>query len=135
MKYSCAVVLTDGKNKPFVLYGILNAAPLVTRWCKRPFKTAEEAYAARAAALIKEASEEPVFSEADLVPEDRLTVAMSALFNDQLWIAGQIAKEFTPEQGRFYNAALVVRIQIARKAKDSQLVRELTDELDARKAR
>jgi predicted DNA-binding WGR domain protein len=129
MKYSCAVVLTDGKNKPFVLYGLLNAVPLIARWCKRPFKTAQEAYAARADALIKEAPEKPVFSEADWALEKRLDVAMSALFNEQYWIAGQIAKEFTPEQGRFYDAALVVRIQIAKKARDDVLARELTEDL------
>jgi hypothetical protein len=133
MKYSCALVLTDGKNKPFALYGILNAVPLVTRWCRRPFKTAEEAYAARVSALIREAPEKPVSSEADLALEKRHDVAMPALFYEQFWIAGQIAKEFTPEQGRFYDAALVVRIQIAKKAKDDGLVRELTEELAARK--
>ena len=133
MKYSYAIVLTDVKNKPFVLYGLLNAVPLIMRWCKRPFKTAEEAYAARTAALIRESPEKPAFSEADLLLEKRLEVAMSALNNDQIWVAGQIAKEFTPEQRRFYDAALVVRTQVAKKAKYDALVRDLTEELDSRR--
>ena len=133
MKYSCAVVLSDAKNKPFVLYGLLNAVPLITRWCKRPFKTEQEAYAARAVVLIKEAPKKPAFSNADLALEKRLETTMSALFDDQFWIAGQIAKEFSPRQGRFYDAALVVRIQVAKKAKDAALVKALTNELAKRR--
>ena len=121
------------RTKPFVLYGILNTVPLITRWRKRPFKTVAEAHAARAAALIKEAPEKPPLAEADLALEKRLGVAMSALFKDQIWIANEIAQAFTPDQGRFYDAALVTRIQVARKARDEALIRELIKELDARK--
>jgi hypothetical protein len=132
MKYSYATILYDGKNKPFVLYGILNAVSLISRWAKHPFKTAEEAYAARTQSLIKESPEKPAFNQENIALEKRLEVAFDAIHLDAYWIAAQIAKEFTPEQGRLYNAALIIRMQVAKKTKNTAALRILEEELRTR---
>jgi hypothetical protein len=128
------VVLTDGKNKPFVLYGLLNATPLASRWCKRPFKTAEEVEAARQAHFIGESPQgiKPA-NEAERALEKKLDKALSAILRDHWWMISKLTESFEPGQGRYYDAAMLLRAKalVAREELDEAAA--VYDELAVRR--
>jgi predicted DNA-binding WGR domain protein len=128
------LVLTDGKNKPYVLYGVLNVAQISARWSKRPFKTPEEVEAARQAAFIREAPERiRLKNEEERAFEVQFDKAFSAVWNEYYWAASQLLQSYTPEHGRYYDAALLLRIKLAKKFEDLDGAAALYDELAARR--
>lgn len=134
LAHDWGVLLTDGKRKPFVLYGIMNTVAIAARWCKRPFKTPEEAEAMRQSSLQRE-------SPKALVPETDEQRALEALldrmfdavFNGNWWTAGHLAPSFAPEHGRFYDASLLLRLKTAIHMEELDEAAALCDEFAARR--
>lgn len=133
LAHSWGMLLTDGKNKPYVLYGVLNAAQISARWCKRRFKSAEEAEAVRQSALIREVPRRvpPTAQEREL--EKPLSKAISAMFGEHYWLAGQLLKKYAPEHGRPYDAALLLRAMVAIHMENPNEAAALYDELSDRR--
>ncbi|MDR2522989.1 MAG: WGR domain-containing protein [Synergistaceae bacterium] len=128
------VLLTDGKSKPYVLYGILDAAQLSARWCKRPFKTPEEAESARQAAFVREAPPRIRLTTLEEQEFDsKFEKAFSAVWNKHWWMASQLLPRYEPKHGQYYDAAILLRIKLAKQMGDLDGAAALYDELTRRR--
>jgi hypothetical protein len=133
LKYGWGALLTDGKNKPYVLYGILNTTQLATRWSKRTFKTPEEVEAMRQTAFIREAPEKIRFTPEERAFDEEFDKASSAVFRKHWWMAFRLLQKYKPEHGRYYDAAILLRIRTAKQTGELDTAAALCDEFTARR--
>ncbi len=134
LAYQWGVLLFDGVNRPYVLYGILNAKKLAARNHKRPFKSPEEAESARLEALFCEPPKLPAppTPEETAMEEDFETM-LHSLWSSERWCASQLLQKYKPEHGRYYDAALVAKARIAYTQGDLEAAAVLYDEFTARR--
>ena len=112
----------------------MNSAQLSARWCKRPFKTPEEAEATRQAAFVREAPQRvrlTTFEEREFDAE--FEKAFSAVWNEHWWMASQLLPRYEPKHGRYYDAAILLRIKLAKQMGDLDGAAALYDQLAGRR--
>ncbi len=128
------LILFDGKRKPYVLYGLMNTVAIATRWCNRPFKSAEEAEAARQSMFIAETPPyQRLKTKEEFAFDDKFDKAFTAVWNGHWWLATALLSAFKPEDGRYYDAALCLRAKVAKQQDELAQAAELYDELAARR--
>lgn len=122
-------ILFDGKKKPFVLYGKLNLVPLFSRFHKRPFKSAVEAEKARLANLLEEAPAFELVPDALAAAAGRYELVASNVLVNRFYAAGVLLATFGPEDGKYYDAALIQRVILAGKMAEPDQQKAIYEEL------
>lgn len=112
------VICYDGKNKPAMLYGFLNTAPLMVRFYKRTFKTPEDYEILRQANLIREAPPRREPTAADEKSEKALEDIYDAVLNDRFYAASVLLERYKPENDYYRDTALILKLQVAAKQVD-----------------
>jgi hypothetical protein len=135
LAHKWGIVLNDGKNKPYLMYGVLDGKKLASRNHTRPFKTLEEAEAARREAVYSEATE---YGFSLATPEEKdfykgFGETFTAAWNMEVWRGLQLLQKYKPEHGCYYNAALLLRARLTRRSDDLEAVAALYDEFAARR--
>ena len=92
-----------------------------------------EAEAARQSAVVREAPPHTPLTEAEHKLDDPMSKAISALFGEHYWLAGQLLAPYKPEHGRYYDAALNLRAMVAAHMEALDEAAALYDELAARR--
>lgn len=129
----CGAIMLDGKNKPIVLYGKLNLVPLFSRFHKRPFKSLQEAETARLANLLEEAPEYRAITKDEEDASKRYEDVADTVLVERHYAAGILLSKFKPEDGRFYDAALIQRAILANRMVDPESEKAAYEELSVRR--
>jgi hypothetical protein len=133
-EFDWGLVLSDGKNKPHVLYGIMNVSQLAAKYTKHPFKTPEEAETARQKALLHEAPEKiPLTTPEEFDLNKKLSNIITAIFNKYWFMSSQLVLRFKPEDGRFYDASLLLRAEIMLQMGELDKAAAVYDEVSTRR--
>ena len=119
------VICYDGKNKPVMLYGFLNTAPLMVRFYKRSFKTPEDYEVLRQAHLIQEAPPKRATTTADRPSEKALEDIYDAVLNERFYAAGVLLTRYAPDNDYYLDTALIMKLKVAEKKIDIEAQKEL----------
>lgn len=122
-------ILFDGKRKPFVLYGKLNLVQLFSRFHKRPFRSAIEAEKARLANLLEEAPDYEAVPEALAAVAACYEAVASNVLVGRRYAAGKLLAAFGPDDGKYYDAALIQRAILAGQMAEPEQQKAIYEEL------
>ncbi len=125
------VVLYDGKNKPAILYGVLNFAAILGRFYKRPYRSEAEREEARQKHTMLPCPEGSPFIGEGEEGVRLYDIVRGAMLNEKYYRAMVCLSKIEPGD-RAYGPAQLYRAKLAQLKQDKQKERAIWEELLAK---